>query len=84
MEEKPKEESDMEKQLKNLMKEVAMLKGAQHPGNLGFGDLGKIPMAQYPEKFKAPDFTKYNSTGDPYTHPIIFVGELGAYDASDK
>lgn len=38
-EEGTKEESEMEKQLKSLMKEVATLKGAQHPGNIGFGPL---------------------------------------------
>ena len=38
----------------------------------------------FPEKFKIPDFEKYNGTGCPKLHAILYIRRMGQYVKYDR
>lgn len=69
----------LSQKMQNLEETFKSIQGLGSFGGVGYSDLCVFPNAQYPEKFKVPEFEKYNGTNDPYTHLEIYIGELGAH-----
>ncbi|XP_027072065.1 uncharacterized protein [Coffea arabica] len=69
---------------KNLLKRldkfeefIRKSQGLSKQGGLDYNDLCLFPDMQLPVGFKAPNFTKYDGTGNPKTHLRMFANKLG-------
>lgn len=76
--------SDIRKKVLQMEETLRSIKGIGAHGNVSYADLCIFSGVHYPEKFKTPDFEKYDGLGDPYTHLKVFIGELGSYAEDEK
>lgn len=74
----------MNQKIQNLEKALKSLQGADAYGSTEFNKLCFFPDSQLPPKFKIPDFSKYNGTGDPMAHLKLYAGALSGYHTDDK
>ena len=56
---------------------VKQIQGKDKYGAIDYDDFCLFPDVQIPSKFKMPDFTKYNGSGDPVAHMRMFCNLLG-------
>ena len=73
--------SEMEKKLLEKMKAYGGVDGFDQAAIL---NLPKFEEGEFPEKFKAPEFEKYNGTGCPNMHTRLYVRRMGQYARFDK
>ena len=66
-------------QVKTLAEKFRIIEGSSTHGSIDLDGLTNFPQFIMPPKFKAPDFVKYDSTGDPCTHLHMFCRKMAPY-----
>ena len=77
-------EEEMAKKLHALQSTVQNMQGLSMYGNINFSQLCFYPEHPLPAKFKVPDFSQFNGTGDPIAHLRLYAGALCGYSHDDK
>ncbi|GKV11298.1 hypothetical protein SLEP1_g22563 [Rubroshorea leprosula] len=68
-----------------LMKEtLKLMQGVQTNKPIDISSLCFFPNIQLPHKFKLPEFDKYNGTGCPYTHLMMYCRKMAPYANDEK
>ena len=74
-----RETGDIKKKVQQMEETIRSIKGIGNYGSVTYSDLCIFPGARYLDKFKIPEFEKYNGADDPYTHLKVYIGELRSY-----
>ena len=59
-----------------LTEKIHIIEGYGARGNVNMDSLTDFPQVIMPPKFKAPEFVKYDCTGDPYAHLCMFCKKM--------
>ena len=62
--------------METLIKKICIIEGSSAQGSVDLDSLTNFPQVIMPHKFKAPEFIKYNGTGDPCTHLHMFCRKM--------
>lgn len=76
-----KETKDKVEELERQLKQI---KGTDSLGNVNFSDLCIYPGLKFPNKFKCPDFEKYDGKSCPYAHLKVYGVAMAQYGDNDK
>ena len=66
-------------QVETLTKKIHIIEGFSARGNVDLENLTNFPQVIMPSKFKAPEFVKYDGTGDPCPHLLMFYRKMAPY-----
>ena len=59
-------------QVETLVEKLGIMEGSNTHGSVDLDSLTNFPQVIMPPKFKAPEFVKYDGTGDPCAHLHMF------------
>ena len=62
--------------METLIEKIRIIEGSSAQGSVDLDILTNFPQVIMPHKFKAPEFIKYNGTGDPCTHLRMFCRKM--------
>ena len=84
--EAPAKEADtaMARKLQNIEDALKTMQGPHAYVSTDYTDLCFVPDLKLPYKFKVPDFSKYDGTGDPRAHLKLYAGALCGHPDSEK
>ena len=68
--------SQVESQVETLTKKIRIIEGSSARGSVDLDSLTNFPPVIMPPKFKAPEFVKYDGTGDPCAHLCMFYRKM--------
>ncbi|KAA3481734.1 hypothetical protein EPI10_022075 [Gossypium australe] len=74
----------LEDRCKWLEEEFKTLKNASHCPGINAKDLSLVPDLVLPNKFKMPEFEKYNGTSCPEAHITMFCRRMAGYVHNDQ
>ncbi|XP_075633408.1 uncharacterized protein LOC142605865 [Castanea sativa] len=66
-------------QVETLTKKIRIIEGSSARGSVDLDNLTYFLQVIMPPKFTAPEFVKYDGTGDPCAHPYMFCRETTTY-----
>ncbi|KAL0011334.1 hypothetical protein SO802_006442 [Lithocarpus litseifolius] len=66
-------------QVETLAEKLRIIEGSSTHGSVDLDSLTKFPQVIRPPKFKAPEFVKYDGTGDPCAHLRMFCRKMAPY-----
>ena len=65
--------------METLAEKLHIMEGSSGHGSVDLDSLTNFPQVIIPHKFKAPEFVKYDGTGDPYAHLHMFCRKMAPY-----
>ena len=65
--------------METLAKKLRIIKGSSVYGSVDLDNLTNFPQVIMPLKFKAPEFVRYDGTGDSYAHLRMFCKRMAPY-----
>jgi hypothetical protein len=77
-------ESEQDKRLKQIEEKMRSIQGVDRLGDLDFSDLALFQEIPMPDKFKVPDFEKFDGTGHPVVHLKIYMAKMSPYQQYTK
>ena len=66
-------------QAETLIEKIRIIEGSCARGSVNLDSLTNFPQVIMPPKFKAPEFVKYDGTGDPCAHLHMFYRKMAPY-----
>ena len=65
--------------METLAKKHRIIEGSSVHGSIDLDSLTNFPQIIMPPRFKAPEFVKYDGTGDPCAHLCMFCRKMAPY-----
>ena len=65
--------------METLVEKLCIIEGSSVHGSVDLDSLTNFPQVIMPPKFKAPEFAKYDGTGDPCAYLCIFYRKMAPY-----
>ena len=66
-------------QVETLIEKIRIIEGFSARGSVDLDSLTNFPLVIMPPKFNAPEFVKYDGTGDPCAHLCMFCRKMALY-----
>ena len=71
--------SQVKSHVETLMEKMRIMECSGSRGSVNVDNLTNFPQVIMPPKFKSPEFVKYDGTGHPYTHLLMFYKKMAPY-----
>lgn len=77
-------EKETKDKIDSLEKQIRQIKGAEAMSSVNFTDLCIYPNLKLPQKFKMPDFQKYDGKNCPMAHLRLYGVAMTQYSEDEK